>query len=113
MTPGSFSLCGFPRDEVGPVGSGGCRLGGEALLLLNTEWRFPIWGALRGVFFYDAGNVYLEAADLDPSDLRHVLGAGLRFETPIGPLRLEYGHKLDRLAGESDGELFIAIGSAF
>jgi len=47
------------------------------------------------------------------ADLRHVLGTGLRLETPIGPLRLEYGHKLDREDEESSGELFLAIGSPF
>ena len=65
---------------------------------------------LKGVLFYDAGNIYPDALDLDPFDLRHVLGTGLRLETPIGPIRLEYGHKLDREEGESSGELFLAIG---
>jgi len=106
---GDSTLRGFRRDEVGRPG------GGEALLVLNEELRFPIWEArgLKGVLFYDAGNVYPRVSELHPTDLRHVLGAGLRLETPIGPLRLEYGRKLDREAGESAGELFFAIGSAF
>jgi outer membrane protein insertion porin family len=104
---GDSTLRGFPRDEVGPAS------GGEALLLLNEEFRFPVWGALKGVVFYDAGNVYDETDDFDPTDLRHVLGAGLRLETPIGPLRVEYGGKLDREPGESTGELFFSIGAAF
>ncbi len=65
------------------------------------------------MLFYDAGNVFNRAGDIDPFDLRHVLGLGVRLETPIGPLRLEYGSKLDRVGDESRGELFIAIGSAF
>ena len=87
--------------------------GGEALLILNGEFRFPIWNALKGVAFYDAGNVYADVDNVDATDLRHVLGAGLRLETPIGPLRLEYGGKLDREPDESIGELFLAIGWAF
>ena len=63
--------------------------GREALFLLNQEFRFPVWRSLKGVLFYDAGNVYVEVSDFDPTDLRHVLGAGLRLETPIGPVRLE------------------------
>ncbi len=109
---GDSTLRGFPRDEVGPIDNG-TPTGGEALLLLNQEFRFPIWSRLRGVLFYDTGNVYATLGDLDPTDLRHVLGAGLRLETPIGPIRIEYGHKLDREFGESSGELFVAIGAAF
>lgn len=103
---GDSTLRGFERDGVDPGG-------GEALLLLNQEYRVPLWRALRGVVFYDAGNTYEIGTDLDPTDLRHVLGTGLRFETPIGPLRFEYGRKLDRRDGESSGEFFVAIGAAW
>lgn len=101
---GDSTLRGFERDELGP---------GDAMFLVNGELRLPIWKSLRGVVFYDTGNVYESVSDLDPLDLRHVLGLGLRLETPIGPLRLEYGRKLDREAEEKSGELFLAIGSAF
>ncbi len=104
---GDSTLRGFPRDEVGPP------TGGEALFLINQELRFPIWSQLKGVVFYDAGNVYEEAEDIDLDDLRHVLGLGLRLETPIGPLRFGYGGKLDREPAESRGEFFLSIGSAF
>jgi outer membrane protein insertion porin family len=104
---GDSTLRGFERDEVGSPS------GGEAMILFNEELRFPIWRALKGVVFYDAGNVFIEVEDFRPLDLRHVLGTGLRLETPIGPLRVEYGHKLDREEGESAGEIFLAIGSAF
>ncbi len=83
------------------------------MLIFNEELRFPIWRDLKGVIFYDAGNVYVQVADFDPTDVRHVLGGGLRFETAIGPLRLEYGRKLDREPGETSGEFFLSIGSAF
>lgn len=109
---GDSTLRGFERDEVGPK-EDGLPVGGEALFLFNQEYRFPIWRRLRGVVFYDAGNVFGRLEDLDPTDLRHVLGAGLRVETPIGPLRLEYGAKLDREPDESKGEFFVSIGAAF
>ena len=88
-------------------------LGGESMLLLSQEWRQPLWRMLRGVVFYDAGNVYLTLADFKPTDLRHAVGAGLHIETPIGPIRLEYGHKLDRKDEESRGEYFLSIGQIF
>ena len=109
---GDSTLRGFERNEVGPQVAGE-PIGGEVRLLFNQEFRFPVWSRLKGVVFYDAGNVYATTPDFDPGDLRHVLGAGLRLETPIGPLRLEYGHKVDREDGESAGELFIAVGAAF
>ena len=109
---GDSTLRGFERNEVGPQVNGE-PIGGEVRLLFNQEFRFPVWSQLKGVVFYDAGNVYGTTSDFDPGDLRHVLGAGLRLETPIGPLRLEYGHKVDREDGESAGELFIAVGAAF
>ncbi len=115
---GDSTLRGFERDGVGPrdvdpVTGASRPSGGEGLLLVNEEFRFPILWRLKGVVFYDAGNVYRNLADADPFDLRHAAGVGLRLETPIGPLRLEYGRKLDREPGESDSELFFAIGSAF
>ncbi len=109
---GASTLRGFPRDGVEPVGEGDL-VGGEVVLLLNQEYRFPLWKTLKGVVFYDAGNLYGTSSDFDPFDLRHVLGAGLRLEMPIGPLRLEYGRKLDRENGESSGELYFSIGAAF
>jgi outer membrane protein insertion porin family len=109
---GDSTVRGFERDTLGPSVDD-APIGGEASLVINQEWRFPLWKQLGGVVFYDAGNVYLTVDDFDPTDLRHVLGAGLRIATPIGPIRLEYGRKLDREDGESSGELFLAVGLAF
>ena len=110
---GSNTLRGFATDSVGVQLPGGFNFGGESLLLLNEEWHFPLWRALRGELFFDAGNVYPTLHDFDPTDLRTAAGVGIRFETPIGPLRVEYGWKLDRRPDESSGELIFAIGSVF
>ncbi|HEX5044299.1 MAG TPA: outer membrane protein assembly factor BamA [Candidatus Polarisedimenticolaceae bacterium] len=109
---GESTLRGFERDEAGPQAEG-VPIGGEALIVANQELRVPIWRQLKGVVFYDAGNAFLKPADFRWSEIRHVLGAGIRVDTPIGPLRVEYGHKLDRKEGESAGEIFIAFGNAF
>jgi outer membrane protein insertion porin family len=111
---GQSTIRGFGLDEVGPKNpETGRPLGGEARLILNQEFRFPLWGRFRGVLFYDAGNVYRKLSDLDPFDLRHVLGIGARFNAPFGPVRAEYGWKMDRERGESAGEFHFAIGAVF
>jgi outer membrane protein assembly complex protein YaeT len=113
---------GFARDRLGPTlgdvdpddfeipGTADLSqpVGGEAQLLLNQEFRFPLVRRFRLT-----GNVYLRLTDFNPFDLRHTLGAGLRLETPVGPLRAEYGWKLDREAGESGGEFHFAIGTIY
>ena len=112
----SNTLRGFATDSVDPVGglpSQDLNTGGEALLVLNEEWHFPIWRRLRGELFLDAGNVYQTISDFDPTDLRSSAGAGLRLDTPIGPIRVEYGWKLDRKPDESPGEIIFSIGTVF
>jgi outer membrane protein insertion porin family len=110
---GSNSLRGFARDSVGPKTEAGTPTGGEGLFLINQEFRFPIWRQFRGVLFYDLGNVYATVSDMTLSELRHVVGLGVRLVTPIGPFRLEYGRKLDREEGESAGELYLSVGYPF
>jgi outer membrane protein assembly factor BamA len=111
---GDTTVRGFRRDRLGPLDPlTGDPVGGEMVVLFNQEVRFPIWRFLHGVVFYDAGNVFRTRDDFDLDDLRHVAGAGLRFATPVGPFRLEYGHLLDREPGEDRGRLFLSIGQAF
>jgi outer membrane protein assembly complex protein YaeT len=111
---GDNTVRGFPRDHLGPIDPvSGDPLGGELSLIYNQEVRFPIWRSLRGVAFYDGGNVFSAPADLSARDLRSVLGVGLRLNTPIGPLRLDYGRVLDRKTGEDPGALYFSIGQAF
>ena len=111
---GESTLRGFERDEAGPgTIEGDIPIGGEALLIANQELRVPLYKQLKGVVFYDLGNAFLEPSAISLDEIRDVLGAGLRVETPIGPIRVEYGYKLDRREGESAGELFISIGNPF
>ncbi|MES2965362.1 MAG: BamA/TamA family outer membrane protein, partial [Bdellovibrionota bacterium] len=68
--------------------------------LIKSEIRFPLWrnspvGQLGGVFFYDGGAVILSQLEL-PDPYRDAAGFGLRLETPVGPINLEIGWKLDR-----------------
>lgn len=114
---GDYSVRGFKTDYVGPLelGSSGelVPTGGNALLLGNVELRFNLARGLTVATFLDTGNVYPLAADLSLSDLRVSAGLGLRYRSPVGPLRLDWGYKLDRRPGEGPSRLHVTIGHAF
>lgn len=88
-------------------------VGGNALLLGNLEYAHPVRGGLLGVVFVDAGNVWAAPGTVDLGEVRWGAGLGVRLETPAGPVRLEYGFKLDREDGESGGEWHLAFGVTF
>jgi outer membrane protein insertion porin family len=68
---------------------------------------------IKAVVFFDAGQVYSDFADYGFSDPSYAVGIGLRIDLPIGPVRLEYGHNLNRKDGEPSGMLHFAIGTTF
>jgi outer membrane protein insertion porin family len=94
---GVNSVRGYNEDAIAPSG-------GLALLLGNVELRVPVWGPLGAELFLDAGNVWarpeyvkwehfvpaVSTDRLDPSEVRYTTGAGLRFNLPVGPLRLDW-----------------------
>jgi len=117
---GPQSLRGFTLQDVGPKAADGDPLGGSKSLLLNLELQYPFTKAIRGFAFYDRGNLYGTGADLsttskdwDLGKMRHSIGAGFRFMSPMGPLGFAYGVKLDRRTGEETGQFHFSTGSAF
>lgn len=128
---GGTSLRGFPIDEAGPQrlvpfcnvlqGQSGCvnvtvPVGGRQLFILNSEARFPlgITKALGGVVFYDGGNVY-NAINFNNfvNNYSHTVGIGLRYATPIGPVRIDVGRNLNPVLGINPLQYYITIGQAF
>ncbi len=114
---GSNSFRGTRYDELGPQDPVfGNPRGGKALFLLNFELVFPIYPSLENlgaVLFYDAGNVWAERSQFSLNDLEHAVGLGLRYRTPLGPVRLEIGWNLTAPPGESKTLVFITIGNMF
>jgi outer membrane protein insertion porin family len=128
---GGTSLRGFPIDGAGPQrlvpfcnvlkGQSGCvnvtvPIGGRQLFILNSEARFPlgIMKALGGVVFYDGGNVYRA---INFNDFVHnysnTVGVGLRYATPLGPVRFDIGRNLNPVPGLNPLQYYITIGQAF
>lgn len=110
---GAYSLRGQRTRSVGPRDEKGAVIGGDKELLFSTELLIPVFPRIRIAFFFDAGNAYGFGKNFDPTDLRLTVGAGLRFFSPLGPLRLDYGYNLDRQPGEKSGQLNFTVGSPF
>lgn len=88
-------------------------VGGNGLLLANAEWRIPVYGNLGLSLFVDVGNVWANFRKMKLSEIRPGAGIGLHYLTPVGPILLEYGWKLDKKTGERPGELNLSIGYPF
>ena len=96
---GDSTVRGFALDRLGSqatLNAEGFPTGGNALVVLNTELRTPYVKGVGLVGFVDAGNVFLRAGDVDLTDLRTTAGLGIRYRSPLGPLRFDIGFKLDR-----------------
>lgn len=95
---GSESLRGYKSMEFS----------GDSLLLMNLEYRLPIADNFTAVVFADAGNVWEKGESISLGDLKYSIGAGLRMNTPIGQLRLDYGFNED-----GKGQPHFSIGHTF
>ena len=127
---GGTTLRGFPINEAGPIRyvpfclpgqTKNCPqvpvpIGGNELFIFNSEMRYPIpiIKDLGGVVFYDGGNIYrrINFPDLI-NNYSNTIGIGLRYSTPIGPVRFDIGHNLNAPHGFSANQFFITIGQAF
>ena len=88
------------------------------MIVANLELRTAYWKGLGAVGFFDTGNVFKRAGDIRLGELRPTAGFGLRYRSPLGPLRVDLGFNLDRqtLAGgaRERGTVFhLSLGQAF
>jgi outer membrane protein insertion porin family len=130
FTGGGNSLRGFPLDSAGPQrqvqvcssgASSACTeiqvpAGGNQMLILNAEARIPlpIKKGLSIVPFYDGGNVFPRVGFHQFTSLySNNVGIGLRYNTPIGPIRFDLGQNLNPISGIKATQYFVGIGQAF
>jgi outer membrane protein insertion porin family len=118
---GDTTVRGFALDRLGTpdtIDPAGFPKGGQGLVVLNGEVRIPVRGVLGAVAFLDAGNVFPTVADMDFRQMRAAVGVGLRYRSPVGPVRVDLGFKLDRRMlptgqRERPTALHISLGQAF
>jgi outer membrane translocation and assembly module TamA len=118
---GDTTVRGFTLDRLGTpktIGLDDFPTGGHGLIVLNAEARVPLGGDLGLVGFIDGGNVWRNVEDMDLSQMRGSVGFGIRYRSPVGPIRVDLGFKLDRQTlptgdRERPTALHISLGQAF
>ena len=113
---GMNTVRGFRYGTISPIDpTTGDRIGGEKMMVYNIEFRFPLQKeqGIMGVLFFDAGNVFTVDEDYAFAGIRSGAGAGIRWYSPVGPLRLEWGKNLDPKPGEAESTWEFTIGTPF
>ncbi|MCB9728318.1 MAG: outer membrane protein assembly factor BamA [Deltaproteobacteria bacterium] len=121
---GIFTVRGFERNSIGQKlyiadnpdeGLRPFSFGGTKELILNAELEIPIFLELgiRGVLFFDAGNAWGDNEVFKPYQLRTSAGFGFRWQSPVGPLRFEWGFPLKPKKGEDPMVFEFTIGNSF
>ncbi len=118
---GDSTVRGFALDRLGTtetIDSDGFPKGGNALIIVNAELRMPVWRDVGAVIFLDAGNVFARLSRFDVGEIRGSVGFGVRYRSPVGPIRVDLGFKLDRRRFANDVReprtaLHVSIGQAF
>jgi outer membrane protein assembly complex protein YaeT len=96
---GATSIRGWGLYEVSPLSGSGLPVGGDSMLAFSSELRAVLSGNFGGVLFLDGGNVWANPWGVQLHDLLYAVGPGLRYQTPIGPIRFDVGYQLNRLEG--------------
>jgi outer membrane protein assembly complex protein YaeT len=115
FTGGANSIRGYAERSVGPMDAEGNPLGGKVISGSNVELRYPIYKKLRGAVFADGGQTAEKTSGIGMSKWKYGAGIGLRYRTPVGPIRVDLGWKLnpDKELDEDPWRLHITLGEIF
>lgn len=109
---GQSSIRGYRYRQIHPLDEEGKDKGGETELIGNIEYKFPLVNPLEAAFFFDLGNAYNGSYSFDFENLKYSAGIGVTIETPMGPIRIDYGFPLFD-EEKKNGEFHFSIGGAF
>jgi outer membrane protein insertion porin family len=110
---GIRTVRGYDYESISPEDPvTGDKVGGEKMMVYNFEFRFPLLKeqGVTGVVFFDAGNVFRKEESWTFTDIPMSVGAGVRWYSPLGPIRLEYGYILNRRPEDSTGGVEFQVG---
>jgi outer membrane protein assembly factor BamA len=110
---GGSTVRGYAYNALGPEDEDGNPLGGRVVLLGNIEARMRIYGALGLALFLDSGGLWESVEEITARTTGFGIGMGLRFSTPFGPLRLDYGFAPTWVDGLKRGRAYVALGHPF
>jgi len=112
--PGGInSVRGFDNRSLGPKDERGSEYGGSKQIVNNLEFIFPLAtsAGIKGVVFYDLGQAFDDGKGITFGDLRHAYGAGIRWMSPLGPIRIEFGFPIDKEEGEGSMVTHFSFGA--
>ena len=110
---GADTIRGYEERSVGPKDENDEEIGGNKLGIVTAEVIIPVTKQVRVLGFFDMGDVYRADEDVDLSTLKKGVGVGVRFYSPLGLIRLDWGYKLDREDGDDADEFHFGIGALF
>ncbi len=114
---GPNTIRSFKSRQISPEDSSGTAIGGNVQVLGNIEYSVPLLFGVKAAFFFDAGNVYGPDQSVhlpvDLTNLKYAVGPGLRWNSPFGPIRVDYGLNPNPKSGEKFGNFQFSMGSAF
>ncbi|MBU2429789.1 MAG: BamA/TamA family outer membrane protein, partial [Proteobacteria bacterium] len=115
---GMKSIRGFDKTDINGRRAGDTKdVGGEKYIMFNAEVTFPLSSEykLAGVMFYDRGDVYRTSENIALDDQFSSVGLGVRWDSPVGPLRIEYGWVIDGkdIKERWDGKIEFSVGASF